>query len=524
MSDGPSSAGLDPSTGSQLVSHLDSQAGVTVLPIYANPGLGRFDSVVSCSAIRALPALGACAPGVGAVQAGVFDLIATDNPIYFNKDLPAVSHSSRPATESLSKLGVSALLVKTSDPDTRERVRTYLTNFEATSTETSPSRVKGGGALGEWQMGILEPETFGEVAQIRNNDDRNIEKVVLAIVLLTLIVAGCSLAVSVAGSLLDRKRPFTLLRLSGTPLKTLTRVVLLESLVPLVAATVVAAGVAIAIARASRASTFRGEPRHATGLRLGGPPRPRLLPDHAGRVGRVDIGRVGGDALVEPHHPAGERKVRIATARHRSKIVLSARKGRIVDRCSGSRSTASGSAGRVRTSGRNQQAAAGQPSPYRGVQWGSLGGDGADLSLEASMSVSETFALAGPVAVVTGGNRGLGRPSRTPSVRPARPSPSSLGTRTSAEVVAELAGKGISRRRVRGRRARAAPTSSAPPGDHCGVRAVDILVNNAGTCIHRPALEVHRAGVAAGLRRQRHRGLERLPGRSGAAWSTPAAG
>ena len=30
LSDGPSSAGLDPSTGSQLVSHLDSQAGVTV--------------------------------------------------------------------------------------------------------------------------------------------------------------------------------------------------------------------------------------------------------------------------------------------------------------------------------------------------------------------------------------------------------------------------------------------------------------------------------------------------------------
>jgi len=54
--------------------------------------------------------------------------------------------------------------------------------------------------------------------------------------------------VSVAGSLLDRKRPFTLLRLSGTPLKTLSRVVLLESIAPLVVATVVAAGVAIAIA------------------------------------------------------------------------------------------------------------------------------------------------------------------------------------------------------------------------------------------------------------------------------------
>jgi hypothetical protein len=151
---------------------------------------------------------------------------------------------------------VSALLVRTNSPDTLERVRTYLTDFEAASTETAPSHFKGGGGLSEWQMGTIEPETFGEVAQIRNNDDKNIERVVLAIVALILIVAGCSLAVSVAGSLLDRKRPFTLLRLSGTPLKTLTRVVLLESIVPLVSATVVAAGVAIAIAEPPLRSVF----------------------------------------------------------------------------------------------------------------------------------------------------------------------------------------------------------------------------------------------------------------------------
>jgi hypothetical protein len=286
LGNGPFSAGLDPRTGGQLVSYLASQTGVTVVPIYtnpaadrppvttgpsgtpgasqrgpnspvpqehalvspANPAFGPSDSVVGCSAIRALPALGACAPGVAAVQASFGELLGTDNPIYFNKDLPAVSHSSPPATERLSGLDVSALLVKTNNPDTLERVRTSLTNLEAASTETAPAgRSKGGGALSEWQMGTIEPETFGEVTQIRTNDDKNIERVVLAIVALILIVAGCSLAVSVAGSLLDRKRPFTLLRLSGTPLKTLTRVVLLESIVPLVGATVVAAGVAIAI-------------------------------------------------------------------------------------------------------------------------------------------------------------------------------------------------------------------------------------------------------------------------------------
>ncbi len=57
-------------------------------------------------------------------------------------------------------------------------------------------------------------------------------------------MAGCSLAVSVGGGLVDRKRPFTLLRVSGTPLSVLSRVVLFEAAVPLVAATVVAAAIA----------------------------------------------------------------------------------------------------------------------------------------------------------------------------------------------------------------------------------------------------------------------------------------
>lgn len=269
---GPGQPGLDPQTGGRLVSYLDSQTGVTAIPIYANPAgqgpppaspppsgqraasqspasAGPPDSIVSCLVIRALPALGSCAPGVAAVQANFVDLISTDNPIYFNQDLPAVSHSSPPATQNLSDLDMSTLLVRTNTADTLERVRTYLTDFEATSAEASPSHVKGGG-------GLSEAQTFGEVAQIRNNDAMNIERVVLAIVALILVVAGCSLAVSVAGSLLDRRRSFTLLRLAGTPLKTLTRVVLLESIVPLVSATVVAAGVAIAIAEPPLRAVF----------------------------------------------------------------------------------------------------------------------------------------------------------------------------------------------------------------------------------------------------------------------------
>jgi hypothetical protein len=58
----------------------------------------------------------------------------------------------------------------------------------------------------------------------------------------SLVIAGCSLAVSVAGGLTDRKRPFSLLRLTGVPLTALRRVVALETGVTLLAAAVVATG------------------------------------------------------------------------------------------------------------------------------------------------------------------------------------------------------------------------------------------------------------------------------------------
>jgi hypothetical protein len=248
---GPGTPGLDPTFGGRLVAHLESQPGVTVVPVYDNPAAGvPGDSVVSCSAIRALPALGSCAPGITAASASFSELLTTDNPMSFNTNLPAVTRTSPPATGSLSGLDLSALLVKADSLDTLERARTYLTDVEATSREASASRNKGVEVtLGVLQAGNNEPETFGEVTMIRTNDLTSVERVALAILALILVVAGCSLAVSVAAGVLDRKRPFTLLRLSGAPRTTLTRVALLESIVPLVGAIVVAGAVAIAIVR-----------------------------------------------------------------------------------------------------------------------------------------------------------------------------------------------------------------------------------------------------------------------------------
>ena len=58
----------------------------------------------------------------------------------------------------------------------------------------------------------------------------------------SLVIAACSLAVSVAAGLVERKRPFSLLRLTGTPVGALRRVVGLEAGVPLVVVAALSAG------------------------------------------------------------------------------------------------------------------------------------------------------------------------------------------------------------------------------------------------------------------------------------------
>ena len=179
--------------------------------------------------LRGLAVLGQCAPGRKAVEVTDNSLYG-DNPIY---DTAPIAGASSPAyTGDLTKLSLITVLVRVDSPATLERVRTYL------AVNTPPTESSGQGSA------PTPPRTFGETLQIRLDRAATLEKIVYAAVALTLIVAGCSLAVAVGGGLVDRKRPFTLLRVSGTPVGVLSRVVLMEAAVPLVAATIVAAGIA----------------------------------------------------------------------------------------------------------------------------------------------------------------------------------------------------------------------------------------------------------------------------------------
>ncbi|WP_406196142.1 hypothetical protein OH807_09080 [Kitasatospora sp. NBC_01560] len=86
-------------------------------------------------------------------------------------------------------------------------------------------------------------EDWGTRSQKRLAGWRQLADVVL---LTTLPIAGCSLAVSVVAGLADRRRPFAMLRLTGAPLRLLQRVVGLESALPLLLVSAISVGAGFA--------------------------------------------------------------------------------------------------------------------------------------------------------------------------------------------------------------------------------------------------------------------------------------
>ncbi|MGW4801435.1 FtsX-like permease family protein [Nonomuraea sp. NPDC004297] len=240
---------LPPGTAAELLAEVAAQPGVTVLPIYrragtppwpdgplpCDPGPGcRLDfmlgHVVDCDALAGFPALGRCAPGVRAVTATFNRLLTSDNMLSVGRNLPIVDAGSPAAPAGLGA-PLAAVLIRADDPAVRERIRTLLTPYVARSGSTET------------------PLTFAEVARVRAVLLEQMERVALAIVALTLLVAGCGLLVAVAGGVVERRQPFTLLRLCGTPTRILSRVVLLETTVPVVLAALVAAAAGFGVAK-----------------------------------------------------------------------------------------------------------------------------------------------------------------------------------------------------------------------------------------------------------------------------------
>ncbi|GAA1985941.1 ABC transporter permease [Catenulispora subtropica] len=261
---GPASTFLSPAAAAPVLRDLRAMPGVSVIPIYISedpsgwtpdagtpPPLGWQPPAeyVSCADAKVLPVLGACAPGQD-VSAIAGDELFIDNPLLLHlpvmgyRDIDRLSgdgiKAAAPVGLDLSRLDITTLMVAATDGASLERARTYL--------DAHAPVLIGMGDPDEWSTNAAGPMTFGEVASIRQTMFRAAQQIFLFGVGLTLFVAGCSIAVATAGGLVERKRPFTLLRLSGTPMAVLRRVVFLESALPLLSVSAMAGGAAYAMA------------------------------------------------------------------------------------------------------------------------------------------------------------------------------------------------------------------------------------------------------------------------------------
>jgi FtsX-like permease family len=178
------------------------------------------DGLVLCADIAGRPDFGQCEPG--AQVAAVFD-----NLVGPTDDVKTIVWPTADiAPDQLSKLEPYSVVVGTDgSADAIERARTVL-------IRGYPNAFDFPGTEAEWDNNFARTLTGWK--QLAN-----------VIIVSSMVLAGCSLAVSVVGGLTDRKRPFSMLRLTGVQLAALRRVVALETAVPLLSAAVVAVAVGL---------------------------------------------------------------------------------------------------------------------------------------------------------------------------------------------------------------------------------------------------------------------------------------
>ncbi|MEU4585123.1 FtsX-like permease family protein [Kitasatospora aureofaciens] len=178
-------------------------------------------SLVDCAELARIPVVGHCAPGAAVAAVDPYQLVdLTDSS---GHEWPAAAISGAEVAE----LPVRMLYATTDGSETaKEQLRTlFMKEFPTYEPRLA--------------------EDWASEGQKKLQSWRQLANVVL---LTTLPIAGCSLAVSVVAGLSDRRRPFAMLRLTGAPLQLLRRVVGLESALPLLAVSALAIGTGFAAA------------------------------------------------------------------------------------------------------------------------------------------------------------------------------------------------------------------------------------------------------------------------------------
>ncbi len=199
----------------------------TVLGTIPYPGAGSQPTpagVVSCAQLAAVPALGRCPAGA---RAAAFPADGFAGPLYGVDATPITWPAANIQATRLDRLGVDAINVATNGTVAAvEQARTVLENAPGYAA----------------YLGDGAPSTVGELIAQSNPTNSGYQQLANTMILVSLPIAGCTLAAGIAAGLADRKRPFSMLRLTGARLAMLRRVVALESAVPLLAAAAVAIG------------------------------------------------------------------------------------------------------------------------------------------------------------------------------------------------------------------------------------------------------------------------------------------
>ena len=209
----PASAQV-PSVPGQVLAGLRTTPGVrSVTLVHQGPSQAeqmKSFGVVACNQLAGTPAIGKCAPGETVASVGYF----------FSHLLGHNSHASSTiwpsanmSVASAARLPVDAVVVATDgSPGSLERARTTLERdfpFQGAAVAVD----------------AFDPSTARLLTMIQDMTD--------VVIVASLIIASCSLAVNIAAGLGERKRSFSLLRLTGVPTGLLHRVVALESALPL---------------------------------------------------------------------------------------------------------------------------------------------------------------------------------------------------------------------------------------------------------------------------------------------------
>jgi hypothetical protein len=206
-----------PSVPGALLAGLLSVPGVqSATALRENPVKYADAGVIGCTDIPA--AYGRCAEGA-TVAVVPYNFI----PYRGSADSTRVWPTSSVSLADLQRLPVVSIVVLTDGSATAiERARTVLESA--------------------YPAFWVAPNVPGDFGSEFANTLRGWQQLADVIIVASLAIAGCSLAVSVVGGLTERKRPFSLLRLSGAPVQVLRRVVALESAVPMLAVAAVAIG------------------------------------------------------------------------------------------------------------------------------------------------------------------------------------------------------------------------------------------------------------------------------------------